>query len=44
MADETIEALLLEQRKFPPTDAFKKKAHVVGTHMYDEANAEYEAF
>ena len=44
MADETIEALLLEQRKFPPTDAFKKKAHVVGTHLYDEANADYEAF
>jgi acetyl-CoA synthetase len=44
MADETIEALLLEQRKFPPSEAFKKKAHVVGTHLYDEANADYEAF
>ena len=44
MADETIEALLLEQRKFPPSEAFKKNAHVVGTHLYDEANADYEAF
>jgi len=44
MADETIEALLLEQRKFPPSEAFKRKAHVVGTHLYDEANADYEAF
>ena len=44
MADETIEALLLEQRKFPPTEAFKKTAHVVGTHLYDEADSDYEAF
>ncbi|MBM3729292.1 MAG: acetate--CoA ligase [Actinobacteria bacterium] len=44
MADETIEALLLEQRKFPPSEAFKKRAHVVGTHLYDEAHADYEAF
>ena len=44
MADETIEALLLEQRKFPPSEAFKAKSLVVGTHLYDEANADYEAF
>ncbi len=44
MSDDTIEALLLEQRKFPPSEAFKKSAHVVGTHLYDEANADYEAF
>jgi len=44
MSDDTIEALLLEQRKFPPAEAFKKSAHVVGTHLYDEANADYEAF
>jgi len=44
MSDETIEALLLEQRKFPPSADFKKTAHVVGTHLYDEASADYEAF
>ena len=44
MADETIEALLLEQRKFPPSEAFKAKSLVVGTHLYDEANADHEAF
>ncbi len=44
MADETIEALLLEQRKFPPSAAFKAKSLVVGTHLYDEASADYEAF
>jgi acetyl-CoA synthetase len=44
MSDDTIEALLLEQRKFPPAEAFKKSAYVVGTHLYDEANADYEAF
>ena len=44
MADETIEALLLEQRKFPPSEAFKAKSLVVGTHLYDEASADYEAF
>ncbi len=44
MADETIEALLLEQRKFPPSEAFKSRAHVVGTHLYDEAAQDYEAF
>ncbi len=44
MADETIEALLLEQRKFPPSEAFKAKSLVIGTHLYDEASADYEAF
>ena len=44
MSDDTIEALLLEQRKFPPSEAFKKSAHVVGTHLYDEAATDYEAF
>ena len=44
MADETIEALLLEQRKFPPSESFKANSLVVGAHLYDEANADYEAF
>src|SRR5713226_5020059 len=40
----TIEALLAEGRTFPPPDAFKKTAHVVGTEIYDEANRDYEGF
>jgi len=41
---DAIDDLLLEKRKFPPTESFKKDAHVVGTHLYDEANTDYEAF
>jgi acetyl-CoA synthetase len=41
---ETIDALQWESRTFPPSDSFKKTAHVVGTHLYDEANVDYEAF
>ena len=41
---ETIDALQWERRTFPPSDTFKKTAHVVGTHLYDEANVDYEAF
>jgi len=41
---DAIDDLLLERRKFPPTESFKKDAHVVGTHLYDEANTDYEAF
>ena len=41
---DAIDDLLLEQRKFPPTESFKKNALVVGTHLYDEANTDYESF
>ena len=41
---ETIDALQWEKRTFPPSDAFKKNSLVVGTHLYDEANEDYEAF
>jgi len=41
---DTISDLLLEQRKFPPSNAFKKTANVAGTEVYDEANKDYEAF
>ena len=41
---ETIDALQWERRTFPPSDTFKKTAHVVGTHLYDEANVDYESF
>jgi len=41
---DTIDALQWEQRKFPPSDAFKKKTLVAGTHLYEEADRDYEAF
>ena len=41
---DAIDDLLLEQRRFPPSEAFKKNAHVVGTHLYDEAAEDYETF
>jgi acetyl-CoA synthetase len=41
---DTIDALQWEQRKFPPSDAFKKSTLVAGTHLYEEADRDYEAF
>ncbi len=41
---DTIDALQWEKRTFPPSEAFKKNSLVVGTHLYDEANKDYEAF
>ena len=41
---DTIDALQWEQRKFPPSEAFKKNSLVVGTHLYDEASQDYESF
>ena len=41
---ETIDALQWEKRTFTPSDSFKKNSLVVGTHLYDEANEDYEAF
>ena len=40
----TIEAYYLEERKFPPPEGFKDKAHVTDTAMYDEADRDYEGF
>ncbi len=34
---DTIDALMAEHRRFPPSDAFKANALVVDTHLYDEA-------
>ena len=42
--NDTIDALQWEKRTFPPSDTFKKTTLVAGTHLYDEANADYEAF
>jgi acetyl-CoA synthetase len=39
-----IEELLLEDRTFPPPDAFKEASHVAGTFLYDEADEDYEGF
>ncbi len=46
MADEhdTIDALLDEQRLFPPSAAFKEQALLVDTSLYDEARADYQGF
>ena len=46
MADEhdTIDALLDEQRTFPPTAAFKEQALVADTSLYDEARRDDEGF
>jgi acetyl-CoA synthetase len=49
MTDETtpaaaIEVVLDELRTFPPPESFKKDAHVVDTHLYDEANRDFEGF
>ena len=41
---DTIDALQWEKRKFPPSEAFKKNTLVAGTHLYDEASEDYEAF
>jgi acetyl-CoA synthetase len=50
MADEqhqehdTIDALLDEQRTFPPSASFKRDALVADTSLYDEANTDYQGF
>jgi acetyl-CoA synthetase len=46
MADEhdTIDALMDEQRHFPPSDAFKEQALLVDTSLYDQGNADFEGF
>ena len=39
-----IENFAFENRKFPPTDAFKKQANVSSTWMYDDGNEDYQGF
>ena len=41
---DTIDTLMAENRKFPPSEAFKADALVVGTYLYDEAAQNDEAF
>ncbi len=44
MADEAIEEFYVEERSFPPPPEFVAEAQVVDRAMYDEADADYEAF
>ena len=43
-AGAAIEDFLLEDRTFPPPDAFKESSLVAGTFLYDEADEDYEGF
>jgi len=40
----TIDDLMLENRKFPPTAEFKRQALVTDTGMYDDADEDYQGF
>jgi acetyl-CoA synthetase len=40
----TIEAYQLEERTFPPSEAFKAEALVVGPWMYDDAERDWQGF
>ena len=42
--EHTIDALMAENRTFPPPDWFKDDALVVGTFLYDEAARDDEGF
>jgi acetyl-CoA synthetase len=42
--NDAIDDLLLENRTFPPSAAFKKHALVTGTELYDEAARDYQGF
>ena len=44
MAEKAIDDLMLENRKFPPSAAFKKTSLVTGTELYDEGNEDYQSF
>ena len=44
MADKAIDDLMAENRRFPPSDAFKKIALVTDTGLYDDGDADYEGF
>ncbi len=44
MAEATIENYYNEHRTFAPSPAFVAQANVNSTALYDEANADYEAF
>ena len=41
---DTIDALMDEQRHFPPSAAFKDQSLLVDTSLYDEASTDYQGF
>ena len=41
---DAIEALGWENRRFPPSEDFKRQALVTGTFLYDDADADYQGF
>jgi len=41
---DTIDALMAENRKFPPSEAFRSTALVRDTSLYDEAARDDEGF
>jgi acetyl-CoA synthetase len=41
---DAIDALMAENRTFPPSDAFKQQSLVTGTFLYDEAAVDDEGF
>ena len=44
MSDQNIDVLLQENRKFPPSEEFRRAAHVCDDTLYEEAAADPEAF
>jgi acetyl-CoA synthetase len=44
VSDQAIEEFYVEDRVFPPPDEFRSAALVSDQSLYDEANADYEAF
>ncbi|MFT7474075.1 MAG: acetyl-CoA synthetase [Verrucomicrobiales bacterium] len=44
MSEPTIEVYEVEDRTFPPSDAFKATSLCSDSSLYDEANADFEAF
>ncbi|HEY5156054.1 MAG TPA: AMP-binding protein, partial [Acidimicrobiales bacterium] len=44
MAEPTIEDYLIENRTFPPSPGFQAQALAADRSLYDEAEADYEAF
>src|SRR3954471_18974668 len=44
MSEPAIGAYYTEDRRFPPPEHFKKDTLVVDTHLYDEADRDYEGF
>ncbi|MCU1370743.1 MAG: acsA [Ilumatobacteraceae bacterium] len=43
-AGATIEDYLLEERTFPPSEAFKEQALVASNHLHEEADRDYQGF